>query len=565
MERRASTLLVLDWFLLGAALSLAACRDEGQGPGPCDDGIFCNGTERLVNGRCEGGFDPCNDGSDCTADACDEATRTCSHALGDAACATCLDSCVPDCSGRACGDDGCGGSCGSCGAGEGCASITGQCAPTDQAGTCGNPLPLLAMGEPLLGTHVVAGDTSTGLHETTPTCNATSTAVELVYAFTVTERVGLDARVSGYDTVLSVRSACADDGQAATVGCTDDSSPPGDYGSRVAVALDPGDYVIVVDGFDQTQYGPFTLTATFLPDGCVPACDGRYCGGDDGCGGSCGECGEGLACNAENRCEPNPCVPACDGRECGDDGCGGSCGTCTGEELCVPADGQCKAFTVCDHDDPVCEGGCGDDELCGTDCTCYGLDQPLPDLVLDVERLGAEILFDTVSVAEGSCALAEECVGGVGERRVMRFSVEAINQGFADLVVPPPPERPDLFEFSPCHGHYHFSGFAEYALLDTAGEVVLTGRKQAYCMEDTEQVVQGPDVPCAKRYTCDDQGIQRGWGDLYGNTLDCQWLDITGLPPGEYRLEVSLNPGRNFQEGSFDNNIGSVPVTIAAE
>jgi hypothetical protein len=144
----------------------------------------------------------------------------------------------------------------------------------------------------------------------------------------------------------------------------------------------------------------------------------------------------------------------------------------------------------------------------------------------------------------------------------MRFSVEAINQGFADLVVPPPPERPDLFEFSPCHGHYHFSGFAEYALLDSAGEVVLTGRKQAYCMEDTIQVAQGPDVGCSKVYDCYNQGIQAGWSDLYGNTLDCQWLDITDVLPGNYRLQVSLNPTRSFQEVTFDNNTATVPVVI---
>lgn len=38
---------------------------------------------------------------------------------------------------------------------------------------------------------------------------------------------------------------------------------------------------------------------------CQPSCGGRVCG-DDGCGGECGECGEGLACDA------GQCAPACD-------------------------------------------------------------------------------------------------------------------------------------------------------------------------------------------------------------------------------------------------------------
>jgi hypothetical protein len=132
------------------------------------------------------------------------------------------------------------------------------------------------------------------------------------------------------------------------------------------------------------------------------------------------------------------------------------------------------------------------------------------------------------------------------------------------LTVPPPEERPDLFLFSACHGHYHFGGFARYELLDGAGNALVTGRKQAYCMEDTIQVAQGPDVGCSKVFDCYNQGIQAGWSDLYGNTLDCQWLDITDIPPGDYRLKVSLNPSRELEEITFDNNTAVVPVTIPA-
>jgi hypothetical protein len=99
-------------------------------------------------------------------------------------------------------------------------------------------------------------------------------------------------------------------------------------------------------------------------------------------------------------------------------------------------------------------------------------------------------------------------------------------------------------------------------LLDKDGNTVLTGRKQAYCMEDTQQIALGPNVGCSKLYTCEDQGIQAGWSDLYGNTLDCQWLDITNTPPGDYFIQVVLNPGRQFEEVSFDNNTAKVPVTI---
>jgi hypothetical protein len=58
---------------------------------------------------------------------------------------------------------------------------------------------------------------------------------------------------------------------------------------------------------------------------CEPICDGRECG-DDGCGGHCGLCEDGLVCD-RGTCASS-CEPECAGRFCGDDGCGGSCGTC---------------------------------------------------------------------------------------------------------------------------------------------------------------------------------------------------------------------------------------------
>jgi hypothetical protein len=124
---------------------------------------------------------------------------------------------------------------------------------------------------------------------------------------------------------------------------------------------------------------------------CTPACEGKDCG-DDGCGGTCGTCGEGdycsagkcgpicnsdcaegdkecngdmtgykeckkvcddcgvgggpcfqftpfFGCEAGSKCVDGECVcqPKCTGKECGDDGCGGSCGTCEGQfVICLP-------------------------------------------------------------------------------------------------------------------------------------------------------------------------------------------------------------------------------------
>jgi hypothetical protein len=50
---------------------------------------------------------------------------------------------------------------------------------------------------------------------------------------------------------------------------------------------------------------------------------------------------------------------------------------------------------------------------------------------------------------------------------------------------------------------------------------------------------------------------------VYGSGLDCQWVDITSVPNGDYLLRISINPDRVLPESNFDNNVAEVPVRIA--
>lgn len=64
-------------------LTIDACRYFLD----CDDGEFCNGQERCVEGVCVAGEPPdCSDGVMCTIDTCDEERRGCHHAPNDSAC-----------------------------------------------------------------------------------------------------------------------------------------------------------------------------------------------------------------------------------------------------------------------------------------------------------------------------------------------------------------------------------------------------------------------------------------------------------------------------------------------
>ncbi len=64
---------------------------------------------------------------------------------------------------------------------------------------------------------------------------------------------------------------------------------------------------------------------------CQPFCGPGWECGDDGCGGSCGECPK-----ENDYCFLSSCMcnPKCNGKECGDDGCGGICGTCAEPKEC---------------------------------------------------------------------------------------------------------------------------------------------------------------------------------------------------------------------------------------
>src|SRR5688572_14713828 len=166
-----------------------------------------------------------------------------------------------------------------------------------------------------------------------------------------------------------------------------------------------------------------------------------------------------------------------------------------------------------------------------------------PDLVINKPRLAASVELQQVTFSGGECSVVEGCVPA-GTRKLLKFDVGFQNIGNADLVIGDPNARPDLFEPSTCHAHFHMSGVASYELLDAAGNSLLRARKQGWCFRDDSRFRAGAGP---SKYTCDHQGISAGWEDIYDKSLDCQWLDVTGLPGGKYLLRIGVNPDQVFQ------------------
>jgi len=181
----------------------------------------------------------------------------------------------------------------------------------------------------------------------------------------------------------------------------------------------------------------------------------------------------------------------------------------------------------------------------------------LPDITLVPSLMSGSVQVEDRSFTAGDCEVIEGCVGGPGLRRLLRFTTVTANSGTGDLYLGAPANNP-LFEFSPCHGHFHFSGYAAYELMGPGG-VIVTGRKQAFCLLDTIQIDATRPGP---RYTCDLQGISAGWADSYPAFLPCQWIDITDVPPGAYTLQVRVNPQRVLAETDYSNNSLDIPVVF---
>ncbi len=132
-----------------------------------------------------------------------------------------------------------------------------------------------------------------------------------------------------------------------------------------------------------------------------------------------------------------------------------------------------------------------------------------------------------------------------------------------------------IFLYHPTHSHFHVGSWAQYTIRavlagDAVGPVLRGGAKTSFCLLDSTRYT-GPvpilGTPAASRtfLSCgdDSQGISVGWEDVYSRSLPDQWIDITGLAPGDYWLESVVDPDDKIEEVDEDNNVGYLRLTIA--
>ena len=120
-----------------------------------------------------------------------------------------------------------------------------------------------------------------------------------------------------------------------------------------------------------------------------------------------------------------------------------------------------------------------------------------------------------------------------------------------------------IIEVGDGHGHYHYENASLYELL-VPGEAARATAKIGFCMFDTFPDPKGnaptsyypkSEGPCEASGSSVEMGISRGWGDYYNRDIAKQWIAVTGLPAGAYTLRSTVNPGREFIEANYDDNV----------
>lgn len=186
------------------------------------------------------------------------------------------------------------------------------------------------------------------------------------------------------------------------------------------------------------------------------------------------------------------------------------------------------------------------------------------DIVLDAPYLKNSVVMGTTNSTD-VCSIFEGCLNGYGQRELVKFSTKIENIGQADFHAGMPPTniqaQHPIFEYDQCHNHWHFKDYAEYLLADYSNEFIPIGYKNGFCVLDLQCYTGVP------KFGCSNMGITAGCADIYGSYLPCQWIDITDIPDGNYKLIVRANwvPRPDYYgnyEVTYDNNWATICIDL---
>ena len=122
------------------------------------------------------------------------------------------------------------------------------------------------------------------------------------------------------------------------------------------------------------------------------------------------------------------------------------------------------------------------------------------------------------------------------------------------------------------HNHWHLRNLESYELirLDN-GRKVGTQAKEGFCFSDNypfgssqAAYYTGSTGNCGSKPDAQGvfMGLSRGWGDIYRTTTVDQFINITNLKSGRYRLRATADKRNWFSETNNSNNFTWVDIRI---
>jgi len=124
------------------------------------------------------------------------------------------------------------------------------------------------------------------------------------------------------------------------------------------------------------------------------------------------------------------------------------------------------------------------------------------------------------------------------------------------------------------HNHWHVEGLQDWSIasVNDRATPLRSGAKTGFCFWDnydytaTGPVVYHPSTTSACIQRGDGtvpMGLSVGWGDEYPSGIAFQYIDITGLPNGEYLVTLETDLDNEFVEADEGNNTGWATIRIS--
>ncbi|MBI2780963.1 MAG: hypothetical protein HYX55_04085 [Chloroflexi bacterium] len=196
------------------------------------------------------------------------------------------------------------------------------------------------------------------------------------------------------------------------------------------------------------------------------------------------------------------------------------------------------------------------------------------DFTIEVKQDRRLLRFSTVLVNVGPgpfqlFGFDPDGVTGMGESLQVRQQILQSDGTFRTI-----PTTATMVWAADGHDHFHIADLQRIQLQNLQSEALRASAKTGFCFLDSYVFrSKEPSYFDKARFVCNvapdrtvPMGISVQWGDVYRRTIAFQWIDITGLPDGDYLIEILADPptdtGGQLQEADETNNRGWATIRL---